>query len=546
MAVVRVRQRSQRRPEAAGREARDADLVVTLGQLLDAAPVAVAATTGPDHEVLYANPALCRFVGLERLVLVRKPLAASLPPARQTQATALLDRVYATGRAEGTTDLGLSGVEGVSSPWPAFTSPIVGEDQHPTGLLVQLSAATRSGLAPDSEAPVAVDVQDANRRLLVAGLEAQRHSDDESAINAELRAATDDLRASERRYLGRAAELQAMIDAIEDGVAVLDGARNVSVTNDALARILGLTVATEGGLRRALQDVELDPNGQPTAPPLQRNGRWLEVRTFAAANIHPDVAASRVVMIRDVTDERAARETREAFIGVLSHELRTPVTTIVGMARLLGRSSIDADAGTRSGLVGDIVAESERLERLVEDLLVLSRAERDQLIIEPEPVLLQHVIREAVAREAIRFPLVSFFADTARLPPVSADRTFVTQVVRNMLSNAGKYGPDGACEVRVTADRDGDDVVVQVLDQGAGFPAADRDRLFDLFFRSSGSARLKPGAGIGLYVTRMLIEAMGGRVWATARDGGGSAFGFSLPIVAGAYEREVGSPETSQ
>ena len=164
-------------------------------------------------------------------------------------------------------------------------------------------------------------------------------------------------------------------------------------------------------------------------------------------------------------------------------------------------------------------------------LLVLSRTERGQLIVEPEPVLLQHVIREAVAAEASRFPLVNFVADIQSLPPVSADGTYVRQVVRNLLSNAGKYGPDGPCEVKVLADRDGDDIVVQVLDEGTNFPTTDRDRLFDLFFRASAPSRLKPGAGIGLYVTRVLVEAMDGRVWAAEREGGGSAFGFTLPIM---------------
>jgi len=543
--VVGAKRHPQRLPEGAAAEPQPADIVATLGRLVDASPMAIAATNGSEHQVLYANPAFCRLVGRERPVVVGQSLTACLPRARQTRTAALLDRVYATGLAERTGDLGLSEEEQASSPWASVTWPTVGEDQQPTGLLLQVSASTSDRPAQGSGTQFAIAIREANRRLLVAGLEAQRQAEDETAINADLRVATEGLRVSERRYLGRAAELQATIDAIEDGVAVLDGAENVSVANDALARILGRTVATEGDLRRALHGVELDPKVDPKSLPLQRNGRWLEVRTFGAAYIHPDVAPSRVVMIRDVTQERAAREAREAFVGVLSHELRTPVTTIVGMSRLLGRATIEGDVSTRRELIGDIATEAERLARLVEDLLVLSRADRDELIVDPEPVLVQHVIREAVEAEASRFPLVTFVADIESLPPVSADRTYVTQVVRNLLSNAGKYGPDGVCEVRVTADRDGDDIVVQVLDEGPSFPAADRDRLFDLYFRASGPSRLKPGAGIGLYVTRVLIEAMDGRVWATEREGGGAAFGFALPIMAAAREPEVGSPDTT-
>ncbi len=519
-------------------EPHPADIAAILGPVVDASPMAMAATSGTDHLVRHANPAFCRLVGREWNVVVGHSLAASLPKTRRARTSTLLDRVYSTGVAERTGNLGLADDGQDSALWASTTWPILGDNQHPTGLLLQLSATTDHTRAPDRAADLAIEVREANRRLLVAGLEAQQQADNESAINAELRESTEALQASERRYWRRAAELQATIDAIEDGVAVLDDAGAVTVMNDALIRTLGHPVATEADLGRALSGADLHPGAEPSRLQLRPDGRWLEIRTFRADDAHPDDAPSRVVMIRDITQERADRDAREAFVGVLSHELRTPVTTILGMSRLLGRATIEGDARTRRELIGDVAAEAERLDRLVEDLLVLSRTERGQLIVEPEPVLLQHVIREAVAAEASRFPLVNFVADIQSLPPVSADRTYVTQVVRNLLSNAGKYGPDGPCEVKVLADRDGDDIVVQVLDEGTNFPTADRDRLFDLFFRASAPSRLKPGAGIGLYVTRVLVEAMDGRVWAAEREGGGSAFGFTLPIMAVAREPE--------
>lgn len=519
-------------------EPHPADIAAILGQVVDASPVAMAATSGTDHLVRHANPAFCRLVGREWNLVVGHSLAASFPKTRRARTLTLLDRVYSTGIAERTGNLGLADDVQDSALWASTTWPILGDNQHSTGLLLQLSATTDHTRAPDREADLASEVREANRRLLVAGLEAQQRADDESAINAELLELTEALQASERRYWGRAAELQATIDAIEDGVAVLDGAGLVTVMNDALIRTLGHPVATEADLGRALSGADLHPGAEPSRLQLRRDGRWLEIRTFRADDAHPDDAQSRVVMIRDITQERADGDARQAFVGVLSHELRTPVTTILGMSRLLGRTTIEGDARTRRELIGDVAAEAERLDRLVEDLLVLSRTERGQLIVEPEPVLLQYVIREAVAAEASRFPLVNFVADIQSLPPVSADGTYVRQVVRNLLSNAGKYGPDGPCEVTVLADRDGDDIVVQVLDDGTNFPTADRDRLFDLFFRASAPSRPKPGAGIGLYVTRVLVEAMDGRVWAAEREGGGSAFGFTLPIMAVAREPE--------
>jgi two-component system sensor histidine kinase KdpD len=107
----------------------------------------------------------------------------------------------------------------------------------------------------------------------------------------------------------------------------------------------------------------------------------------------------------------------------------------------------------------------------------------------------------------------------------------VGQVMRNLLSNAGKYGPDVHSVVRVVAEAAGDEVKVRVLDDGPGFGADDGERLFQLFFRSPDARSRRPGAGIGLYATRALVDAMGGRVWALARAPSGSEFGFTLPIM---------------
>lgn len=512
-------------------------VVDALGLVADTSPLGMAGTEGVEHVVRFANPAFLRLVGRESAAVIGRPLAVTLEESHLTRAVALLDRVYATGRTGRSVDLGYRGGGHVRTPVTSLAWPIRSDDDQPTGLMLQLSEAPGPKQAEGQTPDAGAEVRDANRRLLVAGLEAQRQAEAQTAINADLRAMTEALRASEQRYWGRAAELQATIDAIEDGVAVVDDGGEVKVVNEALVRVLGRSVATVADLGRVLSGANVNTGAEPTLLQMPLDGRWMEIRTFGVGvDIEHPEAQSSVVMIRDVTQERAADDAREAFVGVLSHELRTPVTTIVGMARLLGRTAIERDEHTRHDLIDDIAFEAERLDRLIEDLLVLSRAEKGQLVMDAEPVLLRHVIREAIAAEAGRFPLVTFVADVPNLPPVSADRTYVGQIVRNLLSNAGKYGPDNACEVRVTAAREGDDIVVQVLDAGPGFPAGDRERMFDLFFRARSDARIRPGAGIGLYVSRALVTAMGGRIWATERDEGGSAFAFTLPVMAAQIE----------
>ncbi len=233
--------------------------------------------------------------------------------------------------------------------------------------------------------------------------------------------------------------------------------------------------------------------------------------------------------------ERQVQEIRDAFIEVLSHELRTPMTTIVGGAELLERGHLGPERG--SEVAHDVREEAERMIRLIEDLLVLSRAERGSLEISDEPVLVQRVVDRVAQDIKRRQPsLVLDIALAPDLPPVRAELTYVEQVLRNLVGNAAKYGPpEGPIRIAGSVARGSDDqgfVEIQVLDAGPGIQAEDLERVFELFFRSRETAARVSGAGIGLFVSRQLIELMGGKIWAHRRAGGGSEFGFTLPLEA--------------
>jgi K+-sensing histidine kinase KdpD len=229
-----------------------------------------------------------------------------------------------------------------------------------------------------------------------------------------------------------------------------------------------------------------------------------------------------------VTEARQRELVRETFIGVLSHELRTPITTIFGGAKLLAREILSLDEETKRGIFRDIHDEAERLQRLVEDVVALNRFGEGHGEIGWEPVLLQRMVPRVVQSEEGRWPGVTFVLEMANgLPTVTADPTYVEQVIRNLLSNAAKYGGAGSI-VTITAEQGDGEEIVRVLDDGPGFPADEAGRLFELFYRSPGTASAAGGAGIGLFVCARLIAAMGGRVWATPRDDGGAEFGFAL------------------
>jgi PAS domain S-box-containing protein len=335
----------------------------------------------------------------------------------------------------------------------------------------------------------------------------------------------------------RAAELNAVIRAMGEAVVVctIDGA--ITLSNPAADALFpDLEARTYHDILAQLVDPDrktpaLGESGGPVElRTVGEQERWIELSTYpvVSGSLAP-TADETIVMMRDVTQARRLEAVRQTFIGVLSHELRTPVTTIFGGAKLLARPNSSLDEATKLGIFRDIHEEAERLQRLVEDVVALNRFGEDAGEIGWEPVLVQRLLPRVVQSEDGRWPGVTFALEVeSGLPTVSADPTYAEQVVRNLLTNAAKYGGMGST-VTVQAEAGRHEVIVRVLDDGPGFPVEETDRLFELFYRSPGTATIAGGAGIGLFVCARLIRAMGGRIWARPREGRGAEFGFALP-----------------
>jgi PAS domain S-box-containing protein len=345
----------------------------------------------------------------------------------------------------------------------------------------------------------------------------------------------------------RAAELNAVIGAMGDGVIVCAPDGVVTLSNPASRALLGGPVGTYDDLLGRLRgEDELVPEvghrGGPVAMATRTAPqRWLEIATYPVDQ--RDTFSSHdtggppetIVILRDVTAHRQREAVRERFIDVLSHELQTPVTTIYGGAKVLARPGSSIDEQTRQAIFLDIVEDTERLQRLVDNVVALSRFGESVADIVREPVLLQRVVPAVVQVKQERWPDTTFSVHMpAGLPTVAADATYVEQVVRNLLSNAAKFGGDRTHAVDVVLEAGEGEVAVRVLDDGPGFDPDDADRLFELFYSSPVAAGKAPGAGIGLFVSARLVEAMDGRIWARPRPAGGAEFGFALPVMDGA------------
>ena len=259
--------------------------------------------------------------------------------------------------------------------------------------------------------------------------------------------------------------------------------------------------------------------------------RWLAVHGqtfFDRPEPSPSRKALRAVgVVTDITERKQADEIRDVFIGMLSHELRTPVTAIYGGSVLLRRPQL-AETDRRE-IVDDLVSESERLERLIENLLVLARAERHSVEGGKDPVLIRPLMERIVADKRGRWPDATIVLEAAAgLAPARWDESSFELVLRNLISNALKYGAEDG-RVFIRAAMEGDEIAISVADEGPGLPDEDAGRLFELFYRTDAARRQAQGAGIGLFVVRALVESAGGSTWARNRPTGGAEFGFRLP-----------------
>jgi PAS domain S-box-containing protein len=229
---------------------------------------------------------------------------------------------------------------------------------------------------------------------------------------------------------------------------------------------------------------------------------------------------------------QVANNAKDEFLGTVSHELRTPITVILGNASLLANRHQQMDSETVTASLGDLLGQAERLHRVVENMLILAQLERSAGA-DMEPILLARSISQVIAEAQRQQPgrVIRLESSDWDLFALGVE-SYVHQVLLNYMNNAMRYSPPDE-PVDISVQLAGDDVEVRVLDRGVGLTDEDTEALFEPFYRSERVPAEARGIGIGLSVSKRLIDAVGGRVWAHPRDGGGAEFGFALRTVAG-------------
>lgn len=332
-------------------------------------------------------------------------------------------------------------------------------------------------------------------------------------------------------------KLQTVLAALADGIVVFDRGQRVILANRAAADFLGTT--PEMMMGRSPAELLLPPPALALVASAAKERTTKEGEFEIHLPMHRRVAAiltpirdnslrlhGTLVVLRDLTALRHLERVRQDFVANVSHELRTPLTAIKAMAETLLSGGVDAEQSRR--FLATINTECDRLNALVGDLLTLTRLDSRAQRPREEVFSLRALVRETAdglySPDAPRRPVIDI-PDT--LPAVKADPNRIRQILINLLDNATKYTPpEAAFGVRAVPHED--QVVVSVWDDGPGIPPAERERIFERFYRmDKARSRALGGTGLGLSIVRHLVESYGGKVWV---DGDrGAVFHFTVP-----------------
>jgi PAS domain S-box-containing protein len=359
---------------------------------------------------------------------------------------------------------------------------------------------------------------------------------------------TEDLAEALARERAEASRSQAILEGIADGVIVFDTNGMAVVANPAIARILdrssdaiiGSNISRLMGenIVEADLDMLIDLLGgrelNPSSVKIDWGDKTLSV-SFAPVRAAPHEVIGTVAVFRDFTHEAEIDRMKSDFVSIVSHELRTPLTSIKGYLDLVLMGASGPTSKQQESFLQIAKSNTDRLHGLVSDLLDISRMESGRMELDVQVVSMLQVVQQVSnsMRKAFQDRGLTLTVDVPpELPEILGDPSRISQILMNLLSNAYKYTTEGGAILRVRPGRRA--LQIDVIDTGVGISLEDQEKLFTPFFRADEQAvRQETGSGLGLTITKSLVEMHGGEMRVTSKPGKGSTFTFSLPRPAG-------------
>ena len=358
--------------------------------------------------------------------------------------------------------------------------------------------------------------------------------------------------------------IRSLVEGLSDGILMFDESKMVTMINPAARKITGLPspVFPFSEFSKIFKDIDLDNKADKT---LEKG----EVVKIGEANLNRLVYEIVVTPVRDckgnvvggalvlhdITHLKEVDRMKTEFVSVVSHQLRTPLTAIKLFVEMLSEGDMGKLNKGQRDYMNNIKESTERMIRLVNDLLNISRLETGRLKIEPKPVQLEDFIQgiidevRPVARE--KDCKIVFKKPAKKMEKVPIDEVLMRQVIHNLVMNAIDYSPvyvlenrkkkAGECDIVVSLkkepparigkkSKDGA-ILISVKDKGMGIPKEAQAGIFDKFFRAGNAYKMMPeGSGLGLYVSKMIVQASGGEIWFESREGKGTVFYVRIPL----------------
>jgi PAS domain S-box-containing protein len=331
----------------------------------------------------------------------------------------------------------------------------------------------------------------------------------------------------------------AILANIADGIVAVDRDGKVVLWNAAAEEITAIPADEALGrtpaevLQRTLESEADVAQPGPRLVSILRGGEAVWLSLSEAVMRDPlGAVAGRIFAFRDISADHMVEQLKSDFVAAVSHELRTPLTSIYGFAETLLRQDVFFGETERKTFITYIASESRRLTEIVDQLLNVARLDAGDLQVVPERIDVASLVSEVVENvEGVG--VLNGHTFTLDLPheplAAAADRDKLRQVFSILVENALKYSPQGGT-VTVGARRTDNAVEVRVVDEGIGIPVGERERIFRKFYRAESTSRDgRGGTGLGLFIARELVTAMGGRIWVESEEGEGSSFAFELP-----------------
>ncbi len=369
---------------------------------------------------------------------------------------------------------------------------------------------------------------------------------------AELATSYESLRSKVNELRDAKAKDDAILESIGEGVVVADGDGKIVLINDIAASLLGVHGAAVVGksvdtydlydsageiMATAQRPIHLTlKSGRRThqeAQSMHKNGSKSSLNLTATPVRQNNSIIGAVEIVRDVTKEREIDRVKTEFISVASHQLRTPLSAIKWFSEMLLKGEGGKLKGQQIQFTQSIVDSAARMNELVNSLLNISRLESGRMIVEPQPTdlsqLVAGIVNDLKAQTELRKQTLEINVDKT-LSKVSLDPNLIGQVYLNILSNSIKYTPQQG-KIQITVTREGNKIQSVISDNGYGIPKAEQAKVFQKFYRGTNVVKVETdGTGLGMYLTKTIIEASGGKITFESHEGKGTTFTFTLPL----------------